>query len=201
MIQLLPKWNLHNKRPSFYDTDSVTMLELAAKLHGAMNEVIEAYNELEENINKQTGDFITETNQDREVFASALRQEFQDFIDIINLKLLDVQGPRGYSAYEIAVRNGFNGSEAEWLESLKGDDGYDLAVQNGFVGSPQEWLDSLNGDSAYEVAVQNGFVGTEREWLQSLLPKRGIDYWTEEDKQELITGVLESLPYAEKELF
>jgi hypothetical protein len=28
------------------------------------------------------------------------------------------QGPRGASAYEVAVANGFVGSEAEWLESL-----------------------------------------------------------------------------------
>lgn len=30
---------------------------------------------------------------------------------------------RGYSAYEIAVKNGFEGTEAQWLESLKGADG------------------------------------------------------------------------------
>ena len=29
----------------------------------------------------------------------------------------------GKSAYEIAVINGFSGTEAEWLESLKGDKG------------------------------------------------------------------------------
>jgi hypothetical protein len=29
----------------------------------------------------------------------------------------------GKSAYEVAVKNGFKGTEAEWLESLKGADG------------------------------------------------------------------------------
>lgn len=29
----------------------------------------------------------------------------------------------GYSAYELAINNGFMGTEAEWLESLKGEDG------------------------------------------------------------------------------
>lgn len=29
----------------------------------------------------------------------------------------------GYSAYEIAVQEGFVGTEAEWLASLKGDEG------------------------------------------------------------------------------
>lgn len=33
------------------------------------------------------------------------------------------QGEEGDSAYEIAVANGFVGTEAEWLESLKGEPG------------------------------------------------------------------------------
>ena len=33
----------------------------------------------------------------------------------------------GKSAYEIAVEHGFEGTEAEWLESLKGKDGADGA--------------------------------------------------------------------------
>ncbi|MEK3886533.1 hypothetical protein [Bacillus sp. FSL K6-3431] len=33
------------------------------------------------------------------------------------------QGPPGPSAYEIAVENGFSGSEQEWLDSLKGNKG------------------------------------------------------------------------------
>lgn len=33
------------------------------------------------------------------------------------------QGPEGKSAYEVAVDNGFEGTEEEWLESLKGETG------------------------------------------------------------------------------
>lgn len=29
------------------------------------------------------------------------------------------QGPPGLSAYEVAVKNGFKGTEQEWLDSLK----------------------------------------------------------------------------------
>ncbi|MFR8116912.1 MAG: hypothetical protein ACLVAK_07920 [Clostridia bacterium] len=32
-----------------------------------------------------------------------------------------VEGTRGYSSYEIALQNGFKGTEVEWLESLKGE--------------------------------------------------------------------------------
>ncbi len=45
---------------------------------------------------------------------------------------------RGYSAYELAVQNGFPGTVEEWLESLKGMDGQTTSVngvaqQNGNV--------------------------------------------------------------------
>lgn len=34
-----------------------------------------------------------------------------------------VEGPPGQSAYEIAVKHGFEGDEEAWLESLKGEQG------------------------------------------------------------------------------
>ena len=53
----------------------------------------------------------------------------------------------GLSAYEIAVKNGYSGTEAQWLESLKqGESAYDIAVRNGYMGTEQEWLASLNGE-------------------------------------------------------
>lgn len=39
---------------------------------------------------------------------------------------------RGYSAYELAVKNGFSGTEEEWLDSLHGRDGETTSV-NGVV--------------------------------------------------------------------
>lgn len=86
MINLLPKWYLNENRPSFYDMDAGTMLELATSMHGKMNEVIDDHNQHSENIDKIINDFLTGQEQDREIFKTALRQEFQDFIDVINLK-------------------------------------------------------------------------------------------------------------------
>lgn len=43
---------------------------------------------------------------------------------------VELQNWRGYSAYEVAERNGFKGTEEEWLESLKGRDG-GVATING----------------------------------------------------------------------
>ena len=85
----------------------------------------------------------------------------------------------GYSAYEVAVRNGYKGTEQEWLASLKAKDGnsaYQIAVSQGFQGTEQEWLASLkakDGNSAYQIAFSQGFQGTEQEWLASLKGQNG----------------------------
>ncbi len=51
--------------------------------------------------------------------------------------------------------------------------------------------------SAYGIAVKHGFAGTEEEWLASLkgeTPTKGVDYFTDEDKTEIVNDVLNELP-------
>lgn len=64
----------------------------------------------------------------------------------------------GKSSYEIAVENGFIGTEAQWLESLKGTNGND-----GHDGQ------SLDIENIYNKAVEKGFEGTFLEFLQDYL--------------------------------
>ena len=67
-------------------------------------------------------------------------------------------------------------------DKIYGDSAYEIAVKNGFEGTEVEWLASLNGESSYDIAVKNGFDGTESEWLASLkgdvgsTPIKGVDY-------------------------
>lgn len=93
-----------------------------------------------------------------------------------------VPGEDGDSAYDIAVKNGYKGSQQDWLATFKGQAGqnglsaYQVAVQNGYNGSISDWLLSLvgeNGKSAYQVALDNGFVGTQGDWLASLIGAKG----------------------------
>lgn len=74
----------------------------------------------------------------------------------------------GRSAYEEAVRLGYEGDEAEWLKSLEGDSAYQLAVSKGYIGDLESWLNSLKGKSAYQNALEAGFVGTEQDFNKSL---------------------------------
>ena len=95
------------------------------------------------------------------------------------------EGAAGMTAYELAVENGYDGTETEWLAFLKGEPGdsgrsaYEAAVDGGFTGAEAEWLASLKGEpgdsgrSAYEAAVDGGFTGAEAEWLASLKGEPG----------------------------
>ena len=48
------------------------------------------------------------------------------------------------TAYEIAVKNGFKGSEATWVESLKGESAWDIAVKAGFKGTREEFIEKIS---------------------------------------------------------
>lgn len=64
---------------------------------------------------------------------------------------------RGYSAYEIAVRNGFEGTEEEWLESLKGDPGADT---NAVTVNNKEAVDGNITVRATDIYVEAGIATT-----------------------------------------
>lgn len=114
------------------------------------------------------------------------------------LQKISEKGKDGKSAYEIALENGFVGTESEWLESLKGADGKDgingkdgvdgAPGQDGIDGQPgkdgidgqngadgQDGVNGSDGKSAYIIAVEHGFTGTETEWLASLKGADGKD--------------------------
>lgn len=86
-MQRLPKWMICDKFPAMYDLESATAIEQTAKVYGAMQTLIDEYNKFAERVNKIIDDFETYATKENEEFRVALRQEFQDFIDIINLKV------------------------------------------------------------------------------------------------------------------
>lgn len=61
----------------------------------------------------------------------------------------------GTSAYEVAVKNGYQGTEKEWLATLQGIDGKDGA--------------DLTAQDLYETAVANGYEGTYLEFCANVL--------------------------------
>lgn len=99
-----------------------------------------------------------------------------------------LEGLKGKSAYEIAVKHGYQGSEEEWAKGLtpnggagggaNGKSAYELAVENGYQGTVQEWLKTLigaTGLSAYELAKSEGYEGSLTEWIVYLKGADGKD--------------------------
>lgn len=85
-------------------------------------------------------------------------------------------GEDGKSAYQVAVDNGFVGTESQWLASLKGDPGDDGA-------------DGTNGESAYQIWLDNGNTGSEQDFLDSLVGPAGTtDYNDLQNKPTLGTA-------------
>ncbi|WIC89739.1 minor tail protein [Streptomyces phage SoJo] len=89
-------------------------------------------------------------------------------VDIADIAPTDPTTPtyvavRGDSAYEVAVKQGFAGTVAQWLASLIGPQG-----AKGDAGAK-----GVEGDDAYEVAVAAGYSGTRAQWLASLVGPKG----------------------------
>lgn len=105
-------------------------------------------------------------------------------------------GTDGKSAYQIWLDNGHNGTEADFLNSLKGakgDPGKDgrngidgkdgdrgpqgLPGASGKDGSPgapgSPGRDGTDGKSAYQIWLDNGHYGTETDFLNSLKGAKG----------------------------
>ena len=79
------------------------------------------------------------------------------------------KGTDGKSAYQIAVEQGYQGSESDWLFSLKGDKGD--KGNTGAKGNPGQ--DGAGGKSAYAIAVEHGYEDSEEKWLLSLKGEKG----------------------------
>lgn len=85
-------------------------------------------------------------------------------------------GPRGKSAYEVAVKNGFEGTEQEWLDSLrlapKGDDGFSpTIVENANNTEDNYKLDITTESSSYTTPNLKGRQGVQG--LQGVKGEKG----------------------------
>lgn len=115
-MELLPKWVLADTNPAIYDCESSTAITMVAKLHAKMQELINEYNSFADSWNKSIEEFTNATNENNTTFAVALRQEFQDFIDVINLKVQAIE--QEYNTNLETITNTLNGYTNEILNSI-----------------------------------------------------------------------------------
>ncbi len=152
--------------------------------------------------------------------SEEMKREILTVPSVVNLALGSAKasgefdGTDGASAYEIALDNGFYGSEGEWLASLKGEKG-DRGVQGlqGVRGEKgdkgdaftyddftPEQLASLKGDKGDkgEQGIQGekgekGASGTNGkdgvDGKDGHTPVKGVDYWTESDMEAVAADI------------
>lgn len=87
----LPEWKLTSKYPAFYDTESGTAIEQTAKVYGAMRELIDEYNAFVESITTRINEFEASLSAKEDEFEVGIRQEFQDFIDVVETKIGSIE--------------------------------------------------------------------------------------------------------------
>lgn len=91
-------------------------------------------------------------------------------------------GLKGYSAYEIAVINGFSGTEKEWLASLKGEKG--------------DKGDRTPARIAYVNILANKWTGTKSPFSQVVV----VDGVTAQSQVDLTPSVEQLAIFYEKDL-
>lgn len=155
---------------------------------------------------KNLGDYVDESIQNS-LYVAKASGEFD--------------GEDGLSAYQIWLNAGNTGTEADFLKSLKGDVGDSFTYED-FTPQQLEALKGENGNDGVSIIsveqttnstedggtnevtvilsngdtfafnVKNGSTGTAGK--DGKTPAKGTDYFTEEDKVELVNSVLATLP-------
>ncbi len=152
-------------------------------------EVQKQLNEKERNENEEkriAAENTRKSNENSRIAAENTRvkehEEMKKEINKISNEVKNINlipGPNGKSSYEIALEKGFVGTVEEYLESLKGRDGQD--GPQGPQGEPGQ-----EGEKG-EPGV-NGKDGTNGQ--DGHTPEKGIDYFTEEEKTEMVNEVV-----------
>lgn len=89
MIKPLPHWVLTNDYPAFYDTESVTAIEMVAKLYGSMEELITDYNHFIDNIEELDREFEEGLIEDFNDFKDQIQALLDGYIALVNNKIED----------------------------------------------------------------------------------------------------------------
>ena len=80
------------------------------------------------------------------------------------------------TAYGLAVKQGYDGSLEQWLESLRGPQGepgksaYQYALEGGWSGTEAQFTEHMvaNGKTAYAYALEGGYTGSQAEFAAKL---------------------------------
>lgn len=108
--------------------------------------------------------------------------DLQQQIDELKKNGTGKPGADGKSAYEIALENGFEGTEAEWLESLRGGSDYNLPIGGEQLGGVKNGGNvSINPDGTMTAPVQDSSQNPVEAPVQSVNGQTGAVELTADD--------------------
>lgn len=162
-MKLLPRWIFTKGLGAFYDGESATCMEQTFKVYEAMNSLITEYNEFVDTTNKTITDFVAESEQNFDEFAIGLRQEFQDFIDTIDLKV-------------VALNQAFDELKGDW-DVLSADLRNELATSlsefnTSFTTTITNLVETMFTEYKAEIDAQ--FISQLSDFEETILTMQGI---------------------------
>lgn len=86
-IKPLPHWALTNLQPAFYDIESVTSIEMVAKLYGKMQNLVSDYNKFVDELNMYIDEFEKGIIKDFEDFKECIIKTMNDYIETVDTKI------------------------------------------------------------------------------------------------------------------
>lgn len=83
----LPQIALTNLQPAFYDVESVTAVEMVAKLYSYLQDLVNDYNAFVTEINNEINAFEDDINYKIDDFTKCVKQLMNDYIQSIDIKI------------------------------------------------------------------------------------------------------------------
>ena len=87
-MQPLPKWVMPSTLPAAYETESVTALEGVIRLHGTVRKLIDEYNKLTDELQKDIAEYEASSSKEIQSFKDAMGHrlacKFKDLTAIVN---------------------------------------------------------------------------------------------------------------------
>ncbi len=137
------------------------------------------------------GQFLYDVFNEKLWLCKGLKDDSEYVWQEVSSYAQGADGADGKSAYQIALDNGFEGTQEEWLKSLHGANGYTPRIGNNgnwFIGSTDTGFASRGEKGEQGIQGDKGDKGENGK-----TPIKGVDYFTDGDKQELVETTAEIL--------
>lgn len=87
MIEKMTPWCYSGTRPAFKDKETLTAINMVAKLYSKTGELIDDYNEFSEQVEKTIRDFETGTIESMDEFKNQINKIMHDYIAMLDEKI------------------------------------------------------------------------------------------------------------------